>query len=44
MLLRLYHRWAVNHNHKVYLVEESGGDLEGVKHVTLEIIGLYAYG
>ncbi|WP_442943937.1 PCRF domain-containing protein [Nostoc sp.] len=26
MLLRLYHRWAVNHNHKVYLVQESEGD------------------
>ena len=43
MLLRLYHRWVVNHNHKVYLVE-SEGDLGGVKHATLEIIGLYAYG
>ncbi len=44
MLLRLYHRWAVNHNHKVYLVEESQGDLGGVKYATLEITGCYAYG
>lgn len=44
ILLRLYHRWAVNHNHKVYLVEESEGDLGGVKHATLEITGRYAYG
>ncbi|MBN4006272.1 MAG: PCRF domain-containing protein [Nostoc sp. LPT] len=44
MLLRLYHRWAVNHNHKVYLVEKSEGDLAKVKHTTLEIIGRYAYG
>jgi protein subunit release factor B len=43
-LLRLYHRWAVNHNHKVYLVEESAGDLGEVKHATLEITGRYAYG
>lgn len=44
MLLRLYHRWAVNHNHKVYLIEESQGDLGGVKYATLEITGCYAYG
>lgn len=44
MLLQLYYRWAVNHNHKVYLVEESAGDLGGFKHATLEIIGRYAYG
>ncbi len=44
MLLQLYHRWAVNQNHKVYLVQESAGDLGGVKHATLEITGRYAYG
>lgn len=44
MLLRLYHRWAVNHNHKLYLVQESADDLGGVKHTTLEITGRYAYG
>lgn len=44
MLLRMYHRWAVNHNHKVYLVEESQGDLIGLRYATLEIIGRYAYG
>lgn len=44
MLLHLYHRWAVNHNHKVYLVQESAGDLGGFKHATLEITGRYAYG
>jgi peptide chain release factor 2 len=44
MLLQLYHRWAVNHNQKVYLVEESAGDLGRFKHATLEITGRYAYG
>lgn len=44
MLLHLYHRWAVNHNHKVHLVQESAGDLGGFKHATLEITGRYAYG
>lgn len=43
MLLRLYHRWAINHHHKVYVVE-SEGDLGGVKYATLEITGHYAYG
>lgn len=44
MLLHLYYRWAVNHNHKVHLVQESAGDLGGFKHATLEITGRYAYG
>jgi peptide chain release factor 2 len=44
MLLGLYHRWAVNHNHKIYLVQKSEGDLRGVKYVILEITGHYGYG
>jgi peptide chain release factor 2 len=44
MLLQLYYRWALNHNHKVHLVQESAGDLGGFKHATLEITGRYAYG
>ncbi|MEH1895168.1 MAG: PCRF domain-containing protein [Nostoc sp.] len=44
MLLRLYHIWVVSHNYLVYLVEESYGDEAGIKSVTLEIIGHYAYG
>ncbi len=44
ILLRLYHRWAVNHNQKVYLLQYSEGDLAGVKSATLEITGHYAYG
>ncbi|MHC5728999.1 MAG: PCRF domain-containing protein, partial [Nostoc sp.] len=44
MLLRLYHSWVVSHNYLVYLVEESYGDEAGIKSVTLEIIGRYAYG
>lgn len=44
MLLHLYYRWAVNHNHKVHLVQHSEGDLAGVKSATLEITGRYAYG
>jgi protein subunit release factor A len=43
-LLHLYLNWAVNHHHKVYLVQESAGDLGGFKHAILEITGRYAYG
>jgi peptide chain release factor 2 len=44
MLLRLYHSWVVSHNYLVDIVEESYGDEAGIKSVTLEIIGRYAYG
>ncbi|MBE8998291.1 PCRF domain-containing protein [Nostoc sp. LEGE 12447] len=43
-LLRLYHSWVVSHNYLVDIVEESYGDEAGIKSVTLEIIGRYAYG
>ncbi|MEH2308866.1 PCRF domain-containing protein [Nostoc sp.] len=42
MLLHLYLRWAVNHHHKVYLVQESAGDLGGFKHAIIEITGRYS--
>ncbi|WP_143289346.1 peptide chain release factor 2 [Brunnivagina elsteri] len=44
MLLRMYTRWAEKHNYKVTLVEESEGDEAGIKSVTIEITGRYAYG
>jgi peptide chain release factor 2 len=44
MLLRMYSRWAEKHNYKVTLVEESEGDEAGIKSVTIEITGRYAYG
>jgi peptide chain release factor 2 len=44
MLLRMYTRWAEDHNYKVHLAEMSEGDEAGIKSVTLEIEGRYAYG
>jgi len=44
MLLRMYTRWAEEHKYKVQLAEISEGDEAGIKSVTLEIIGRYAYG
>ncbi|MEM9447877.1 MAG: peptide chain release factor 2 [Cyanobacteria bacterium P01_E01_bin.6] len=44
MLLRMYTRWAEAHDFKVQLAELSEGDEAGIKSVTLEIQGRYAYG
>ncbi|HEY9884285.1 MAG TPA: peptide chain release factor 2 [Thermosynechococcaceae cyanobacterium] len=44
MLLRMYFRWAEDHRYKVHEVERSDGDEAGIKSVTLEIDGRYAYG
>lgn len=44
MLLRMYTRWAEDRGYKVHLAEISEGDEAGVKSVTLEIAGRYAYG
>ncbi len=44
ILLRMYTRWAEKHNYKVQLAEKSEGDEAGIKSVTLEIDGRYAYG
>jgi peptide chain release factor 2 len=44
MLLRMYIRWAEKHNYQVTVVDESPGDEAGIKSVTLEVRGPYAYG
>jgi peptide chain release factor 2 len=44
MLLRMYTRWAEDHRYKVHLAELSEGDEAGIKSVTLEVEGRYAYG
>jgi peptide chain release factor 2 len=44
MLLRMYTRWAERHGYKVSLAEMSAGEEAGIKSVTLEIDGRYAYG
>ena len=44
MMLRMYTRWGESHGYKVTISDESSGDEAGIKSVTLEITGRYAYG
>ncbi len=44
MLLRMYSRWAEAHKYKVEYVEETEGDVAGIKSATLKICGHNAYG
>lgn len=44
MLLRMYTRWAEGKGFKVETVDFLPGDEAGVKSITLEITGEYAYG
>ena len=44
MLLRMYTRWAEAHHYKVESVEETEGDVAGIKSVTIKISGRNAYG
>ncbi len=44
MLLRMYVRWAEKNNLQVTTIDESAGDEAGIKSVTLELSGKFAYG
>ncbi len=44
MLMRMYMRWAEQHDYKVQLLEESEGEQAGIKSATLQITGPNAYG
>ncbi|MFM6942886.1 peptide chain release factor 2 [Aquirufa antheringensis] len=44
MLLRMYHMWAEKNGFKVRLVDENPGDVAGIKSVTIEVDGEFAYG
>ena len=44
MLLRMYSRWAEAHKYKVEYIEETPGDVAGLKSATIKIIGHNAYG
>jgi len=44
MLMRMYVRWAEKHQFKVTQLDIQEGDTAGVKSVSLEIEGEYAYG
>ncbi len=44
MLLRMYIRYAERHGFQVEVLEESEGEVAGIKSATLKIIGEYAFG
>ena len=44
MLLRMYLMWAEKNGFKVRLVDENPGDVAGIKSVTIEVDGEFAYG
>ncbi len=44
ILLRMYKRWAENHNYQVSLLDYLPGEEAGLKSVVLNIEGNYAYG
>ena len=44
MLLRMFTRWAEGKGFKVNIVDETPGEEAGVKSVTIEVKGDYAYG
>lgn len=44
MLLRMYLRWADRHNFKTQILDQTSGDVAGIKSVTVQVTGRNAYG
>jgi len=44
MLLRMYLRWAEAHAYRTEILEETEGEEAGIKSVTVQVQGEYAYG
>jgi len=44
MLVRMYVRWAENHDYQVEWIEESAGEEAGLKSATFKIGGMNSYG
>jgi peptide chain release factor 2 len=44
MLMRMYNRWAESHDYEVEVLNLMPGEEAGIKNVTLEVRGQFAYG
>ncbi len=44
MLLRMYLKWGDSHGFKTEVIDQSSGEVAGIKGATIEMIGDYAYG
>ncbi|ADI51136.1 Bacterial Peptide Chain Release Factor 2 (RF-2) [Chlamydia trachomatis A2497] len=44
MLLRMYMRWASSHSWRIEVIDRLDGEVAGIKHITLKLVGEYAYG
>jgi len=44
MLLRMYQMWSEKNGFKIRLVDQNDGDVAGIKSVTIEVEGEFAYG
>jgi peptide chain release factor 2 len=44
MLLRMYLKWADSHGIKTEIIDQSPGEVAGIKGATIEMIGDHAYG
>ncbi len=44
MLFRMYTRWSEDKNMELQVIDSLGGDEAGIKNVTFNVIGPYAYG
>ncbi len=44
MLSRMYQRWAESKGFKIEIIDYLDGDEAGIKSITMQISGLYAYG
>ncbi len=44
MLLRMYLKWADGHGFKTDIIDQSAGEVAGIKGVTISMTGDYAYG
>lgn len=44
MMMRMYLRWAERHNYKTTITDTTPGEEAGIKSVTIEVSGPWAYG